>query len=99
MPGLNVLSVHRDANDLLPARSWPGLYTLVYLAKDGEVLCAKCATAEVDRWSDADERGPQILGASDDNWYDGPMWVDVLYEGRERCGNCDDVIVGAYEDA
>lgn len=94
---MNVLLVRRDLNDLLPARSWPGGYTLIYLSKDGEILCARCATAELDRWSDADERGPSLLGSSDDNWYDGPTRVDVLYEGRERCADCDDIIVGAYE--
>lgn len=94
-----VTSLERDLNDLLPARSWPGLYTLVYLTRDGETLCARCATAEVDRWSDADVRGPNVFGSTEDGWYDGPVWVDTLDEGREQCGNCGEVIVGAYEDA
>jgi hypothetical protein len=33
----------RDENGALPAWAWPGGYPIVYVTKDGLVVCAKCA--------------------------------------------------------
>ena len=30
----------------LPSFAWPGGYPIIYIAKDGAVLCAKCADRE-----------------------------------------------------
>lgn len=35
-----------EEEKLLPAYSWPGGYSLCYLAEDSEILCNVCATAE-----------------------------------------------------
>ena len=39
----------------LPAFAWPGGYPLLYLDKDGEVMCAVCATVALD----TDESPPE----------------------------------------
>lgn len=94
-----VTTMERDLNDKLPSFAWPGGYTLVYYSLDGtETLCPSCATSELDSWIDADWRGPSVPESSDKNWYDGPHFVDVLYEGREICASCDTEIKGSYED-
>ncbi len=38
----------RDADGQLPKRSWPGLYPLYYLTADRLIVCAECASREVD---------------------------------------------------
>ena len=38
----------RDANGQLPAFGWPGCYPLQYFTKDGLVVCAKCASRDID---------------------------------------------------
>jgi len=35
----------RDANGQFPSHSWPGAYPLVYLTREGNNLCAACASA------------------------------------------------------
>ena len=33
----------RDKNGNYPAYAWPGGYPIIYITREGEVLCAKCA--------------------------------------------------------
>ena len=38
----------RDSNGKLPAYAWPGGYPIIYITKDGETLCAACASVADD---------------------------------------------------
>jgi hypothetical protein len=57
-----------DSKGLLPNVSWPGGYPLFYLDKEGNVLCADCASRDVDR--------SQEIVAIDSNWEDPALYCD-----------------------
>lgn len=90
----SVLHLERTAEDKLPSTTDFGGYPLVYYTDRGEMLCADCATEDLDTWSDADWRGPNRYSWQN---YDGPQWADVLWEGIEFCEQCGTGVRGAYE--
>lgn len=51
------------ADGTLPAYAWPGGYQIIYLTRDGEVVCPECANREVDQAQEV------IAG---DIFYEGP---------------------------
>lgn len=55
------LAEMRDHNGQLPAHVWPGGYQMIYITKDGQVVCPACANAERD--------DPPIAG---DVFWEGP---------------------------
>ena len=73
----------RLENGDFPAYAWPGGYPLLYLDKDNEVLCAKCATADM-----AEGDGSlSIVG-----WF-------IHHEGpSEFCAECNEETESAYGD-
>jgi hypothetical protein len=67
--------------------SWPGMYPLYYLTKDGGVLCPKCANDNINLVTDPDD--PQ--------WY--IVACDANYENNLLyCDHCDNRIESAYAD-
>lgn len=81
----NLLEARGDGSLYLPSFAWPGGYPLVYVCRDGEVVCADCAVENIvyGEWSHSDD----VLGA------------DVFYEGPpEYCANCNREIESAYGD-
>jgi len=46
---MNQIERLRQAHDgKLPASAWPGCYPLLYVCRDGSVVCPECANREVD---------------------------------------------------
>ena len=75
----------RRYRGVLPSYSELGSYPLIYLTKRADVLCADCATAQIDAGNDTND--------------DPVTAVDVFYEGPdETCGNCYKPIPSAYGD-
>jgi hypothetical protein len=71
----------------LPAYAWPGGYPLVYLADDGETLCAECVNTQEPIHFDGDADGWRVEG------------YDVFYEGPDdQCAHCYKSIPSAYGD-
>jgi len=78
-----IKSFERTSDGKLPAYSWPGGYTLIYLTKGGSWLCADCATKELDTPDGVD---PVIAG-------------DIFWEGPDMtCDECSRVIESSYGD-
>lgn len=76
----------------LPAFTSIGSYTLIYLTKDCETLCADCATAEYLDWLYA-------LNTCDGWQYDPPVLAGVYWEGPDDyCANCNKPIPSSYGD-
>jgi hypothetical protein len=72
----------------VPVASFPGLYPIYYLTKDGGILCPKCVNANLGLC--ADENDPQwYVIASDVNW-ENPELI---------CDNCDCRIESAYAES
>lgn len=70
----------------LPAYSWPGAYTIVYLTFGGSWLCADCATKEIRAW---------LYGESDDP----PVSYGAYDEGPTmQCDDCNRDIESSYGD-
>ena len=65
----------RDAAGNLPSHAWPGGYPIYYLDKQGNVLCAKCASRDID---DA-----AAVVAADINW-ESDLECDDCDEEIER---------------
>jgi hypothetical protein len=70
---------------ILPAFSSWGAYTLLYWTKGGDVLCADCATEQIDDGNDTND-DPVIDVATFD---EGP---------DETCANCNKSIASSYGD-
>lgn len=86
---MNDLSMYREASGSLFAYAWPGGYPMIYLTKDGSVLCPECASGK--NGSDASESN------------DDPQWQlvagDIFYEGAPiQCDHCCVLIESAYGD-
>lgn len=64
-----------------------GGYPLVYLAKDGGVLCAACVENELKLCTDPDERQWFVI-AHDVNWEDPALY----------CEHCEERIESAYAE-
>jgi hypothetical protein len=78
--------VHPDAPRSLPEFAWPGGYPLYYVTKQGNVLCADCATEEADQ-------PPGDYPQYDDSVVD----YDVHWEGPSLyCEGCNKEIESAY---
>lgn len=52
----------RDESGQLPAFAWPGGYTMIYISKHGDTLCADCA-------NEPDQTDPATDG---DVYWEGP---------------------------
>ena len=73
----------RNSDRSLPAYAWPGGYPVLYLDKDNEVLCAKCATEDL-------AEGDGLLSM---------VGYFVHYEGpSEFCADCNAEVESAYGD-
>lgn len=79
----------KDDNDgKFPAYAWPGGYPIIYIANDGETVCADCMNDP----SNAD-------WAFDKDSHDRVVGWDIYYEGPpEHCVNCNAEIESAYGD-
>lgn len=76
----------RLTNGQLPSFTSVGAYTLTYITRDNDVLCAKCATDQIDN-------------EDNDTNFDPVITADVYYEGPDmQCDNCYAVIESAYGD-
>lgn len=85
----SITKVARDDEDQLPAFAWPGGYPLTYFTTDGEVLCASCATVELDELCEGDTPRDETLGLL--------AWWQVHWEGPdETCANCYRSLPSAY---
>jgi hypothetical protein len=42
----------RDDKGKLPSFSWPGSYPIIYLSRDGLILCPDCANKPVEEYDD-----------------------------------------------
>jgi hypothetical protein len=75
----------RRYRGILPSFSSLGAYPLIYITRGCEVLCAGCATEQIDAGNDTND--------------DPVIEVDVYYEGAgEYCANCNRLIASAYGD-
>ena len=84
------LKAYRDEEGNLPGYAWPGGYPIIYIARDGGVLCPKCVNSE-DNCTFGNDEG------------DSTGWeieaADIYYEGPPLfCDNCSMVIESAYGD-
>lgn len=74
--------------------AWPGGYTVIYITKDGVVLCPDCAQAEVDEFLEQDDDSRH--GWTNDDPVIGCQTYD---EGPdEECENCHEAIESSYGD-
>lgn len=71
-----------------PSWAWPGGYPIYYLAKDGGVLCSKCANDNIKLTSDPDAARDWSIVAADINYEDHNLY----------CDNCSQLIEAAYEE-
>jgi hypothetical protein len=77
------LAGERTSDGKLPSFTSLGCYPLIYITHDADVLCADCATEQVDSGNDTN--------------FDPVVAVDVYWEGADyQCGNCNGVIAAAY---
>jgi hypothetical protein len=68
-------------------KSWPGGYPIVYVADDGESMCAKCVNGESEVHFSGDA----------DGWRIDSLFIH--YEGpNEQCAHCGVEIPSAYGD-
>lgn len=75
----------RRYRGILPSYSSLGAYPLLYLTQGGDVLCADCATEQIDTGNDTND-DPVII-------------VQTYDEGAdETCANCNKAIPSAYGD-
>ena len=76
----------------VPVASFPGLYPIYYLTKDGGILCPKCVNDNLTRCATDD-------GSNEDaQWY--VIASDVNWENPELiCDNCDCRIESAYSES
>jgi phage terminase large subunit GpA-like protein len=75
----------RDDKGKLPAYAFPGGYPILYYAKDGGVLCPKCANEFTPERDNAEQLEP--------------VSFDVFYEGSAvQCEHCNAEIESAYGD-
>lgn len=79
------LSNLRDTNKQLIANVWPGGYPVMYLDKQGSILCPECARA-----ADADRaENPDLAPVDGDVYWEGPAMA---------CDECGAEIESAYGD-
>ncbi len=64
--------------------AWPGGYPIYYATKDGGVLCAKCANANL-----------SATLTTDPQWRIVAM--DVNYEDEIYCDHCNEMVESAYD--
>jgi hypothetical protein len=77
------LAGERTSDGKLPSFTFPGAYPLIYITHCAEVLCADCATDQIDNGNDYN--------------FDPIIAVDVHWEGEdETCGDCNRAIPSAY---
>jgi hypothetical protein len=75
----------RRYRGILPSFASLGGYPLIYLTRGSDVLCADCATEQIDTGNDTND--------------DPVIDVDVFYEGADEvCANCNKHIPSAYGD-
>jgi hypothetical protein len=85
MPALDEI---RDDKGNVPAHAWPGGYPIVYVADDGDVLCADCVN---------DPSNPVHETGDADGWrIDG--YMEHLEGPAEHCAHCNKEIPSAYGD-
>jgi hypothetical protein len=73
----------RTSDGTLPSFTSLGAYPLVYITQCAEVLCADCATDQIDNGNDYN--------------FDPVIAVDVHWEGEdETCCDCGSAIPSAY---
>src|ERR1700747_2819068 len=70
----------------LPFYSWPGSYTIIYLTRGGDTLCAECATKEIRAWMYDDSDDPPVEYGTYD---EGPVI---------QCDDCNRDIESSYGD-
>ncbi len=76
----------------LPACTSIGCYTLVYLTKGTDVLCAECATTDYFEWL-------YSLNTCDGWQHNPPIEVGPFWEGPDmNCDGCNKVIESSYGD-
>lgn len=76
----------RDSDGQLPSYAWPGGYTLIYITKQGNTLCAACATMQEDD-PDKTPYDDEVTG------------YDIYYEGPDvQCDECGKVLESSYGD-
>jgi hypothetical protein len=75
-------------NESVPVASFPGLYPIYYLTKDGGILCPKCVNANLGLCADSSDSQWYVI-ASDANW-ENP----ILF-----CDNCGCRIESAYAES
>jgi len=73
----------KGSDGLLPSFAWPGEYPIIYIDRECEVVCAKCATTIVDD----SETDVEIVAA--DIYWEGPTMF---------CAECNCAIESAYGD-
>jgi len=77
------LAGERTTDGKLPTFTAVGAYPLIYITHCAEVLCADCATEQLDSGNDTN--------------FDPIEAVDVHWEGEdETCGDCNRAIPSAY---
>lgn len=73
----NLESLRASSGDgTLPAYAWPGAYPVIYLTRDGSVLCPDCANKPEDECSD-----PVVVG--DVFWEGTPLECDDCGKSME----------------
>lgn len=87
------LEVNREP---LPAFAWPGGYPIIYVFRDGGVMCPKCVNDNVDQIAEASlskDNRPHSSGCG--GWAIDA--ADIHYEGEpEICDHCGCEIESAY---
>lgn len=84
----------RDANGKLPAFTFPGGYSILYLCKDGGTVCADCANSD-DFTAEDDSSGQEVN--------EQLQWIltdaFVRWEGpTEYCDHCNKALESEYGD-
>jgi hypothetical protein len=83
-PEIEAMAGHRY-NGKLPSFTSVGGYPLIYLTRGNDVLCADCATEQIDAGNDTND--------------DPVVNVDPYFEGADEiCANCNKHIESAYGD-
>ncbi len=86
------MGLPRDQKGELVRFTFPGSYSVIYLCKDGGLLCAKCANGE--NGSEASECWEDTCS---DQW--ALVTAGVYWEGPDkRCDHCDAVMASEYGD-
>ena len=68
-----------------PAFAWPGGYTIIYVTREGDILCADCMNDP--GAADLGNDSARVIGV--DTYDDGPP---------DRCANCNAEIESSYGD-